>query len=115
MKKAISILALAAAFLCLTTACTKTTYDTTGTISGFIQSYNTGEPLNLVLVTIAPTNRNNYSGMDGSYQFNNVDPGEYRISFQKAGYKSNTKDITVNAGETMILNLVMEVEPSPVK
>ena len=82
--------------LCLMTSCRKP--DTTGKIQGLVTNYNTNEPIQGVNISLSPTGLSAVTGSDGRYEFNNLDPGQYTVQGMKAGFESNTKNITIVAG-----------------
>lgn len=99
MKK-IFVLALA---LFLFAACTPTTFDTFATISGTVVDYSTGSPIQNVTITLNPSGKNTFTGSDGFFQFNDLDPQQYKLTAQKEGYESNSKSVNPSAGETVIV------------
>lgn len=80
-------------------SCTKDEVETMGTIYGIVNDADNGEPLQNAAVSLKPTGKTTNTGSDGSYEFQDMEPGQYTIQIQKMGYKTNTKRITVVAGE----------------
>lgn len=96
MKK---LLTWAMVFL-LMSACKPVTYNTFGTISGTILDFETGTPIQNAAVTLNPTGKNAFTGSDGFFQFDDLDPMQYTVRAQKDGYSTDSKSVQVHAGET---------------
>jgi outer membrane receptor protein involved in Fe transport len=66
-------------------------------------------------VTIKATNaatgvsRETLSQQDGSYRFDAVDPGNYKLDITATGFKSATKDVVVAAAQTSEASFALEV------
>jgi len=97
---------LATVLLC--TSCKPDTYDTFGDISGTVIDVNTGDPIAQATVTLTPTSKNTYTGMDGQFEFKELEAQQYTVTVQKTGYNSNRKIVNVVAGEAVIVSLVMQ-------
>lgn len=108
MKKIITILLLCAALPLMFSACTKTQYNLNGNISGTVIDYDTGSPIQNALVTLSPTSKNTYTGMDGQFEYTELEAQQYTVTVQQTGYSANRKIVNVNAGETTIVSLVMK-------
>lgn len=112
MKKTLATFSLGVALLLFANACTKTEYELTGNIAGTVIEIGddnvAGDPIQGVTVTINPNSKNTYTGSDGSFEFKDLEATNYKVSVQKSGYKTNFKDISVNAGETTKISLTME-------
>lgn len=104
MKRIFSIFALATLFV----ACSPVEYDTTATITGTVIDVDNGEPIPQVTVTLSPTSKNTYTGMDGLFEFHDIEPQQYTVTVQKSDYQANRKTIIVNPGETVNVDLVMK-------
>lgn len=108
MKKIVTILSLCVALILLAGACTKTPYDLFGNISGTVIDDATGEPIQQVTVTLKPTIKNTYTGMDGMFEFHEIEAGNYEVWTQKSGYGANNVKVYVGAGETVTVSLRMK-------
>lgn len=108
MKKVLATLMLGAAIVLLASACTKTQYDLFGNISGTVIDVDTGEPVQHATVTLSPTSKNTYTGMDGMFEFHDLEAQQYTVTVQKTGYWANRKIVNVNPGETTNVSLVMQ-------
>ena len=99
MKKLELKLACAILFvfsLCLITSCIKE--KATGRIQGIVTNANTTEPIQGVNISLSPSGASAVTGSDGRYEFNNLEPGNYTVQGVKQGYESNTKNISITAG-----------------
>ena len=83
----------------LLVACAKDVVDTTGSIYGIVNDMDNGEPLSGAHVVLNPGGKTTNTGSDGRYEFLDMEPGQYTIQISKSGYKTNTKRISVVAGE----------------
>lgn len=104
MKKVLTIFILATLFA----ACSPEEYDHFGEISGTVIDVDSGEPVQQATVTLSPTSKNTYTGMDGKFEFQELEPQQYTVMVQKSGYQANRKIVNVYAGETTTVALVMQ-------
>lgn len=89
MKKTIIILSflLAAIIACTVwSSCKKEEIKIKGKIYGTVTDFATGEPVSNVNVEINPIGEATLTGMDGSFQFDDLEEGKYSLSFSKDGY-----------------------------
>ena len=84
MKKLISITSMIFAIVILWHGCTKP--EETGTIYGTVIDFATGVPLPNVRVALRPDGWTALTGFDGTYQFEDLKPGQYSLSVLKTGY-----------------------------
>lgn len=98
MKKA---LVLAVFALLLFAGCTEEEYTLFGTISGSVTDINTGEPIGNVTLTLSPSGKSTTTGSDGNYEFVDLEAQQYKIQARHASYKTDTKTVTVYAGEVV--------------
>ena len=98
MKKLNLILGIVCAFAVCLTSCVKE--KTTGQIQGLVTNYTTNEPIQGVNISLSPTGASAVTGSDGRYEFANLQPGNYTVQGVKAGFESNTKNITITQGNT---------------
>jgi predicted porin len=107
---AVSFLAgFAVLFLC--PSMTQAQAASTGAISGAVTDPS-GSALANVLVTATNKGmsqaREQKTGIDGMYKFSELPPGDYRLKFTAAGFKTaGIESVTVNATERAGLNQVM--------
>lgn len=70
-----------------------------GDILGTVTDVETNQVLQGVIAGLTPVNQSKETGSDGRYTFKDLEAGNYKISFERGGYKSNHKDITIIAGQ----------------
>lgn len=95
--------------------CAKDEVETTGTIYGIVNDSDNGEPVQDAHVALSPDGKTANTGSDGSYEFQSLEPGQYTIQISKAGYKTNTKRITVIAGEKASGDMVLKGGASAIR
>ena len=107
MKKLIAITLMALSAVILWMACKKEV--STGTIYGTVTDYATGEPVKNANVKLNPGGDATLTGSDGSYQFQDLKPGKYSLSFSKAEYADLDDDyvIELEAGKNMCRDVQM--------
>lgn len=96
-------------------SCAKDEVETTGTIYGIVNDSDNGEPVQDAHVALSPDGKTANTGSDGSYEFQNLEPGQYTIQISKAGYKTNTKRITVIPGEKASGDMVLKGGTSAIR
>lgn len=82
--------------------------DITGTLSGTVVEKATGDIIAGALVTLAPGGKNSYTGMDGFFEFQDLEAQQYDITVQATGYRSDFKRITIVAGATERVKIALE-------
>lgn len=105
-------------FLCicgLFCSCAKDEVETMGTIYGIVNDADNGEPIQDAHVSLSPYGKTINTGSDGSYEFPEMEPGQYTIQIAKFGYKTNTKRISVVAGEKASGDMVLQWGTSRIK
>lgn len=80
--------------------CAKDIVDTTGSIFGKVTNTVTNEPVNGATITITPGGVSATAGSNGTFEFQDLTPGQYEIQVSKSDFATNTKRITVVAGES---------------
>ena len=81
----------------------------TASISGFITSKNSGEPLMYVSVVIEDTHMGAISNIKGYYVINNVTVGKYRLIASQIGYAPSVFNLEITSVlEEITLNLNLE-------
>ncbi|MCM1041173.1 MAG: carboxypeptidase-like regulatory domain-containing protein [Bacteroides sp.] len=99
------------AALLLTVSCKSTELepDNFGAIYGTIADYvDTEKPIPEAYVTLSPGGKSVLSGEDGTFEFPDLEPQQYTITVQKAGYQTNRKSLTVVAGERVKVNITLQ-------
>lgn len=80
-----------------------------GNISGMVTDASTGNPLSAAQVTLVPTSKTAQTSADGTFVFNGLEEGQYTISVQKTGYRTNLQDVTVVSGESTEIVISLKV------
>ncbi|MCM1352379.1 MAG: carboxypeptidase regulatory-like domain-containing protein [Alistipes senegalensis] len=91
-------------------ACTERIADTTGNIYGTVKDATTGEPSYNCNVTLNPVGLATTTGSDGTFQFPNIEGGQYSIQVSKVEYAANSKNITVTPGEEARVDFLLYKE-----
>lgn len=97
MKKVFLLAVLAVLFA----GCTEDEYTLFGIVSGTVTDIATGEPIGNVTLTLSPTGKSTTTGSDGNYEFVDLQAAQYKIQARHNNYKTDTKMVTVLAGETV--------------
>ena len=95
MKK----LFLFALFALMFAGCTEDEYTLFGKIIGTVTDATTGEPISNVTMTLSPSGKSATTGSDGIFEFNDLEAVQYKMQARHANYKTDTKTVTVLAGE----------------
>ncbi len=96
-----SLFALGTLFTCITT------FAQNGTIQGTLKDFQTQEPLAFATVIVQQTSQGFTTDLDGKYSFE-LNPGQYDLTFQYAGYESFDQKITVESDKTLLLNVELD-------
>lgn len=86
--------------------------DYTGDITGTVMCDD--EPLSSVEVEITPGGSTVFTNNYGTFSFNRIEAGNYKLSYSKDGYKSKTKSVVVKAGETANADISLEMDGNKV-
>ena len=95
MKK----LFLFALFALMFAGCTEDEYTLFGKVIGTVTDATTGEPISNVTMTLSPSGKSATTGSDGIFEFNDIEAVQYKMQARHANYKTDTKTVTVLAGE----------------
>lgn len=97
--------------LLLMLSCAKDEEDLTGSIYGKVTDAQSGEVLQGATVTLTPGGISRTTGSDGTYEFLDLEPGQYQVEAKKADYVTNTKSISVVTAK----NAMGDITLAPVK
>jgi len=99
MKKFILIIT-GCVFICFFCGCGKKDFNrNNAAIHGMVTDVDTGEPIAHASVQYTPSGETALTGNDGWYEFLKLEPRQYTISVQKAGYGTDRKTIEAVVGE----------------
>lgn len=82
-----------------------------GTITGQVVDGSSMAPLTAVQVYLEGTGIGTLTSANGRFILVNVPVGSYSVVGERLGYGQVTQEMTVQAGETTVVNLMMEEEP----
>ncbi len=68
-------------------------------VSGTVVDYETGAPLSETIITITPGNTSKKTQSGGTFEFTGLSSGQYTLIFQKSGYQTNRKNLSLVAGD----------------
>src|ERR1700754_1884898 len=81
-------------------------------IKGTVTDKKNGEPLigSTISLKNQATGKKIYLGvgLDGTYIFKNIADGSYEVQAEYVSYQSASKDVTVEANATVVVNLALE-------
>lgn len=77
--------------------------DVSGSIVGTVYDSN-NSPLQGVAMTLTPLGKTTTTSQNGTYSFNDIDAGSYRVQARKSGYQEDTKSVNVSVGNNATLD-----------
>lgn len=80
----------------------------TGTLTGVVKDAETGESLPFCNVFINNTTISTVTDMDGRFTLSNLESGSLEVGFSFMGYVAETRNVTLNPGGNLTLNLAMK-------
>lgn len=96
MKKLIFCLALLSFFVACEPAVSS---DNFARVTGQVIDIDTHDAIEGASVNLSPSGKSTFTGDDGYFEFQELDPGQYTVTIQKNGYTTNRKTVTTVAGE----------------
>lgn len=103
----------------MVSACSAPIVDTFGSISGVVLDEKTNDPLAGVTVSLTPSGHSQVTDKEGTFQFENLEPAEYTLTFTMKGYDGANRKTTVKAGASSSVHVTLSplqyklsVEPS---
>lgn len=91
--------------------CKEPEYDVYGTIYGTVTDAETKEPVSGAQVILSPGNLTAVTGSSGSYEFTELEAGQYRLAVSAQDYNTDSRQVTVISGERILCDMQL----SPVK
>ena len=110
MKKIITAIVLLLSLY----SCTESVTESTGSIYGTVVDKSTGEQIPVASISLNPSGKTTITGSDGTFEFRDIDPGEYTISAKKEGYNPGKNTVMVVAGKNSECHILMERIPAVV-
>lgn len=87
--------------------------DKPGSIYGTVTDKSTGDCISTAGVELMPKGLRTVTGSDGTFQFPDIEPGQYNLFITKVGYQDlKSNDIIVNAGEAVKGDVQIEKMPA---
>lgn len=99
----------------LLNSCVKELEVTVGSIQGIVTNASTNEPIKGVNISLSPTGLSTVTGTDGRYEFKNLQVGQYTVQGVKTGFESNTKNISIVAGNVSSGDMTLTPETAGFK
>lgn len=89
-------------------SCAQDIVDVTGTISGIVKDYTTGQVIENCQVALSPTGNTVVTNAEGRYTFKSLQPGTYTLTFTKIGYKDQSTTVEVISGQMTTRDIQVE-------
>ena len=83
---------------CISAGCSEDETPGFGSIYGIVTDAKSSQPVYGATVVLSPGNHSTTTGVDGHYEFVDLEPGQYKIQVQASGYQVNSSQIQVHAG-----------------
>jgi iron complex outermembrane receptor protein len=83
----------------------------TGRLAGTVRDADTDDPLPGANVTIVDTNMGTTTATDGTFRLADLSAGTYEVRVSFVGYRSTTRSVTIEAGETTRLDVTLAISP----
>jgi iron complex outermembrane receptor protein len=80
----------------------------TGRLTGTVTGADTEESLPGANVTVVDTEYGTSTDAEGTFRITGLEAGQYDVRVSFVGYRSQTRSVTVRAGETTTLNVTLE-------
>lgn len=113
MKKLIAISLMIVSIVLLWGGCTKPDNDES-LLYGLVTDFDTGEPVKNANIQLRPSGETTLTGSDGTYEFQNLPEGEYKITVSKSEYTDlvDNYPIVLKKGKRIRRDLQIEKLPT---
>lgn len=91
----------------LLTSCAQDIIDLTGSVSGVVYDKSTQKPVEGCIVGIQPTSNEIMTTSSGTYVFNEIEAGNYNLTFDKDGYEKQSKNVEIVPNQMQNLNIFL--------
>lgn len=91
-------------------ACAKDIVDLTGSVHGVVKDYETGEFITNCQVSLHPGGNSVTTSTSGEFEFANLTPGEYTLTFNKSGYNEESKTIVIEASRHVYTDFMLKAK-----
>lgn len=85
--------------------------DTVGSITGRIVEAGTQRGIAAGQVILLPPDRSTFTAPDGAFAFHDVPAGDYELVVEHLGYRTDSAEVTVRAGETASVEVTLLAQP----
>lgn len=85
-------------------------YSQTGSIKGNVKEDGTGAALPYINVVLKGTSYGDATDKNGNFHIKGIDVGQYEISATGIGYKTVSKNVTVESGKEITIDFILAVE-----
>jgi TonB-dependent starch-binding outer membrane protein SusC len=82
----------------------------TGTVSGRVTESGSNAPMIAAQVSLVNTSLGSLTGQDGRYTIMNVPVGTYSVRVERLGFGTQTQQVTVPSGGSVVADFVLETE-----
>lgn len=96
--------------LLLVTSCARDIEDLTGSIKGTVTDFDNGQLISNCQITLSPGGTSKITGSDGQFEFDDLEPGDYTMSFKKSGYEDKAKYVSVISGKNSNVAVVLSAK-----
>ncbi len=96
--------------LFLLVSCAKDIVEINGSIQGVVKDYNTGAFIANCQVSLLPGGKSVVTSYDGMFELSDLEPGNYTLSFSKAGYEEVSKSVNVVSSEISAVNITLKAK-----
>ena len=110
LYQSISFALISVILAILVVSCAKDIIGLNGTIHGVVRDSNSGALISNCQVSITPGGKSVLTGTDGMFEFIDLEPGKYTLSFSKAGYEDASKSVTVVSSETTTADIALKAK-----
>lgn len=98
-------------FCCLlTVGCSEDEVPTFGGVYGIVSDSETGSALRNAEVVLSPGNLSTVTGVDGHFEFKDLDPGQVKVQVSSAGYVTDSRQVTVVPGMSSQCDISLKKE-----
>lgn len=78
--------------------CSEDEVSTFGSVYGIVSDSETGEALRNAQVVLSPGNLSTVTGVDGHYEFKDLDAGQAKVQVSSNGYVMDSRQVTIVSG-----------------
>lgn len=91
-------------------SCAKDIVDLTGDIQGVVKDASSGQMIENCQVSLTPSGKSVITSSSGSFEFKDLEPGDYTLTFNRSGYNVDSKLVTVIAGDVVKADMSLKAK-----